>query len=232
MPSFLLPRHSSPHHAGASFLGPCLRFSNTRKSTRTPPLFRYAASKSSIERCLGPQAQQPILAHVSSLCSYPPSLLSVTLLLFFPPHPRPSSLPFHGPLDSQISCTYVELYNEKIFDLLRYEESRQLKSGLDIREDKSRGVCIPEAAEVIVTSQEEVLSLLWKGAQNRAVAATDMNEHSSRSHTVLQVAIEQRPLVPAASSSTDAPVATRSKLNLVDLVRISCMEEDRHRRVQ
>eukprot|EP00947_MAST-08B_sp_MAST-8B-sp1_P003805 g3805.t1 len=83
----------------------------------------------------------------------------------------------------QISCTFIEIYNEKVFDLLRYDESRQLRSGLEIREDKHRGVCIPDAAEVIVSSQDEVLGLLWEGAQNRAVAATDMNEHSSRSHT-------------------------------------------------
>ena len=116
---------------------------------------------------------------------------------------------------AQISCTFIEIYNEKVFDLLRYDESRQLRSGLEIREDKHRGVCIPDAAEVIVSSQDEVLGLLWEGAQNRAVAATDMNEHSSRSHTVLQVAVEQRAI--AGKGSGNPMVATRSKLNLVDL---------------
>ena len=120
-----------------------------------------------------------------------------------------------------ITVTYVELYNEKVFDLLRYEESRELKSGLDIREDKHRGVFIPDASEVLVSSEQEVLSLLWRGAQNRAVAATDMNEHSSRSHTVLQIGIEQRPIpMPgtAAAKGDSELVATHSKLNLVDLV--------------
>lgn len=88
----------------------------------------------------------------------------------------------------QVLCSYLELYNEKLFDLLRFEDSRsRTGAGLDIHLDKRRGVLVPEATEVPVTSEEEVLMLLWKGAHNRAVSATDMNEHSSRSHTIFQV---------------------------------------------
>eukprot|EP01029_Cantina_marsupialis_P015165 TRINITY_DN3318_c0_g1_i1.p1 TRINITY_DN3318_c0_g1~~TRINITY_DN3318_c0_g1_i1.p1 ORF type:complete len:359 (-),score=74.92 TRINITY_DN3318_c0_g1_i1:325-1401(-) len=114
----------------------------------------------------------------------------------------------------QISCSYLELYNEKLYDLLRYSETSALKSGLDVREDRKRGTFVPGAAEVMVGSEQDVLTLLWHGAQNRAVSATDMNEHSSRSHTILQLIIEQSTI---GAGSDEDKIVKRSKLNLVDL---------------
>lgn len=67
--------------------------------------------------------------------------------------------------------------------------------------------------------------MLWRGARNRAVSATDMNEHSSRSHTIFQVTLEQKPR-PDGSGGDDSPddgsgaqrrVVRRAKVNLVDL---------------
>lgn len=114
----------------------------------------------------------------------------------------------------KVHCSYLEIHNERVFDLLRYEESRALRGGLDVVQDKRRGVSVPDAVEVQVTSEEEVLLLLWKGARNRSISATDMNEHSSRSHTIFQVVIEQRPV---DSATGEKRVVTRSKLNMVDL---------------
>lgn len=63
-----------------------------------------------------------------------------------------------------------------------------------------------------MSSEADLLALLWRGAQNRAVSATDMNEHSSRSHTILQVMLEQRPR--DRGSGTGPLVITRSKVRV------------------
>lgn len=96
------------------------------------------------------------------------------------------------PLAKQVSCSYVEIYNEKVYDLLNYETSKALKSGLDIQQHPDKGVSVSGAVEVTVGSIRDVLDLLWRGARNRATSATDMNLHSSRSHTIFQVSIQRR----------------------------------------
>ena len=84
-----------------------------------------------------------------------------------------------------ISVSYIELYNDiKIIDLLDNAESTKV---LDIRENKMGDIVVPGLVRVNVRTAEEVLQVLWKGAQCRSVAATDMNDHSSRSHTVFMV---------------------------------------------
>ena len=99
----------------------------------------------------------------------------------------------------RVSCSYLELYNEKLFDLLSLghgEEVRRGKNnrGLDIRQDKTtQGVFVPGASQIVIENEHDLLSLLWEGARQRAVAATNMNEHSSRSHTILQITIERLP---------------------------------------
>ncbi|GBG28811.1 Kinesin-like protein KIF3B, partial [Hondaea fermentalgiana] len=117
----------------------------------------------------------------------------------------------HGAV--RLTCTYVEIYNEQVFDLLREGPeslSSDQRGGLDIHEDAFRGVHVPGATEVHVQSLEDVLAVLWAGAVRRAMDSTDMNEHSSRSHTIFQVILEQ---TLAASPSR----RIRSKLSLVDL---------------
>jgi len=79
--------------------------------------------------------------------------------------------------------------------------------GLDIREDKKLGILVPGLTEVTVESEEEVFQVLWKGAQNRAMASTNMNERSSRSHTILGVRLVV----------SNNGLVRRSKINLVDL---------------
>ena len=60
-----------------------------------------------------------------------------------------------------------------------------------------------------VSNATEVFDSLWKGAKNRAVSSTDMNEHSSRSHTIFQVLVETKGM--------NGLPGTKAKLNLVDL---------------
>ncbi|KAL9656676.1 hypothetical protein ABK040_002946 [Willaertia magna] len=111
----------------------------------------------------------------------------------------------------RIYCSYLEIYNEKIYDLLNYNEKA---NHLDVREDKKKGFFVPDLTTVCVTREEEIYALMEKGARNRSMASTDMNERSSRSHTIFQMFIEQEPINP---SNSEEAVVKISKLNLVDL---------------
>ena len=81
------------------------------------------------------------------------------------------------------------------------------EQSLEIREDKRLGIVVPNLTEIHVESEDEIFAVLWKGAQNRAMASTNMNERSSRSHTILGVKI----------TVNHGGVIRRSKINLVDL---------------
>jgi kinesin family protein 5 len=81
-----------------------------------------------------------------------------------------------------IQLSYVEVYLEKIRDLLNIS-----KENLEIRENKFKGVLINDVTEVYVSSFDDAIKTMRKGELNRTVAATAMNSHSSRSHSVLIV---------------------------------------------
>eukprot|EP00501_MAST-03F_sp_TOSAG23-6_P001484 GSMAST32.ASY1.ANO1.1543.1 assembled CDS len=66
-----------------------------------------------------------------------------------------------------VKCTYLEIYNERIYDLLYVFSTFKC---LDIREEiKGGGVFVPQATNVQVDNEEEVLQILWKGARDRAM---------------------------------------------------------------
>ena len=92
-------------------------------------------------------------------------------------------------IDFQFKVSYVEIYMEKIRDLL---DSNRVKVNLSIREDKMRGIYIVDVTELDVINNQEVLDLMARGAYNRATAATGMNEGSSRSHSVFTVTVQQK----------------------------------------
>jgi kinesin family protein 5 len=102
--------------------------------------------------------------------------------------------------------SYVEIYMEKIRDLL---DDNRLKNNLTVREDKIKGIYIAGVTEEYVTSHEELLGIMSSGAANRAVAATGMNEGSSRSHSVFTITVSQKDLSNNTTKS--------GKLVLVDL---------------
>ncbi|KAH8063983.1 ATP-dependent microtubule motor [Aureococcus anophagefferens] len=107
-----------------------------------------------------------------------------------------------------VKVSYVEIHNERVVDLLRPPDGDGEPAALDIRDDAERGMIALGAEEVEVGAEDQVLDVLWFGAENRAMCATDLNERSSRSHTIFAVAIERL--------DRDGRLL-RSKLNLVDL---------------
>ena len=83
-------------------------------------------------------------------------------------------------------CSYVELYNEELRDLLHSNE----KNKLELRQSPEKGIFIKDLKKVSVTSSEEMMKYIKIGNQNRATAETQMNVESSRSHSIFTIYVE------------------------------------------
>ncbi|CAN7989282.1 unnamed protein product, partial [Ixodes hexagonus] len=114
-------------------------------------------------------------------------------------------------LEFTIKISFLELYNEELFDLLSASEDT---TRLKIYEDSARkgSVIIQGLEEVTVHSREQVFSILQKGAAKRQTAATLLNAHSSRSHTVFTITVHIR-----ENTDDGEELVKTGKLNLVDL---------------
>lgn len=86
----------------------------------------------------------------------------------------------------KITCSFVELYQEQFFDL--FSTNKREASTVDIREDKNR-IVMPGLTEVEVRNAKHLLDELLRGSAGRAVAATAMNETSSRSHAIFTITV-------------------------------------------
>jgi kinesin family protein 5 len=106
--------------------------------------------------------------------------------------------------DFMIKVSMIEIYQEKIRDLFDVS-----KVNLNVREDTIKGIYVEGASERYVGCPNDVLSLLEMGSANRAQAATNMNEHSSRSHSIFILTINQ--------TNKAEGVSKVGKLYLVDL---------------
>ncbi|KAJ1894922.1 hypothetical protein LPJ66_004899 [Kickxella alabastrina] len=93
-------------------------------------------------------------------------------------------------LEYMVKTSYMEIYMERIRDLLNPDESN-----LPVHEDKANGVYVKGLMEVFVGSIDEVYEVMRQGAKNRVVASTNMNAESSRSHSIFQITIEQKDTV-------------------------------------
>lgn len=102
----------------------------------------------------------------------------------------------------EIKVTLLEIYNEKIQDLLG-EKGRVLKAV-----QGQYGMEVQDLTMVSVANEKEVLDTLARGSKNRTVVATNMNDVSSRSHLILSV------YVLARNSITGKD--TMGKLHLID----------------
>nr|CDS32725.1 WD repeat containing protein 47 [Hymenolepis microstoma] len=113
----------------------------------------------------------------------------------------------------EIKFSYFEIYNERIYDLLidnHYQKS------LIIREDPIKGPYVQNLTVPTVTSPEEVYEWLRQGDARRKFAETDLNSHSSRSHSIVTFYISKHEYVDGSKGTLVENVLS-SKLNLVDL---------------
>ena len=85
-----------------------------------------------------------------------------------------------------IKVSMIEIYQERIRDLLDIS-----RVNLPIREDTIKGIYVDGCSERYVGCPQDVLAALELGSNNRAQAATNMNEHSSRSHSIFILTINQ-----------------------------------------
>ena len=103
-----------------------------------------------------------------------------------------------------ISASYLEIYLEKIRDLLD-----PTKDNLSVREDRVKGIYVQDMTEVYVQNTTEVFEVIRVGQHNRAISPTGMNAESSRSHSVFLLNVR------ATNRRTDSKSSGR--LYLVDL---------------
>lgn len=101
--------------------------------------------------------------------------------------------------------SYVEIYNEDVFDLLR---TTGQKEALKVRESKEKTFYVEKARRVPINSLSDLYRYQLKGREKRVVRGTKMNGDSSRSHAILQLQIE---------SLDQNEQIRQAKLNLVDL---------------
>nr|XP_057907127.1 kinesin-like protein KIF3B [Doryrhamphus excisus]XP_057907128.1 kinesin-like protein KIF3B [Doryrhamphus excisus] len=107
-----------------------------------------------------------------------------------------------------VRASYLEIYQEEMRDLLSKDQSRPL----ELRERPDTGVYVKNLSSFVTRSKEEIENVMNVGNQNRSVGATNMNEHSSRSHAIFVITVE------CSEQKVDGENHIRvGKLNLVDL---------------
>lgn len=109
-----------------------------------------------------------------------------------------------GNIEYTVRVSYMEIYMEKIRDLLAPQNDN-----LPVHEEKSRGVYVKGLLEIYVSSVSEVYEVMRRGGAARATAATNMNQESSRSHSIFVLTITQK--------NVETGSARSGQLFLVDL---------------
>ncbi|XP_002667565.2 kinesin-like protein KIF13B isoform X2 [Danio rerio] len=109
-----------------------------------------------------------------------------------------------------VEVSYMEIYNEKVRDLLDPKGSRQ---ALKVREHNVLGPYVDGLSRLAVSSYKDIESLMSEGNKSRTVAATNMNEESSRSHAVFNIILTHT----LRDMKTGTSGEKVSKLSLVDL---------------
>ncbi|CAJ1426212.1 unnamed protein product [Effrenium voratum] len=109
-----------------------------------------------------------------------------------------------------VCCSFLEIYNEVVYDLLVPRGRATPAAGLEIREGKGLGVYVKDLQEIVVDSAGKLQRLIDQGFEHRATAATQMNATSSRSHCIFTIKLHQKDDKVSANNNF-------SKMNLVDL---------------
>jgi kinesin family protein 18/19 len=117
---------------------------------------------------------------------------------------------------TEISLSYLEIYNETIRDLLVPGGSKQ---GLMLREDANQGVSVAGLTSLHPKDVQQVMDMIVQGNEYRTVSPTEANAVSSRSHAVLQINVAQKDR--NAGQSEPHTMATLSIIDLAGSERAS-----------
>ncbi|QSZ30094.1 hypothetical protein DSL72_004614 [Monilinia vaccinii-corymbosi] len=144
-----------------------------------------------------------------------------------------------------LRVSYLEIYNEKIHDLLSAATASATGPGaaqpeeIKLREDSKRGVYATPLKEEIVQSPTQLVRVIGKGDQARRTSSTQFNARSSRSHAVVQIVVESRERIPGGAAMNEnkrggmAPGGVRvSTLSLIDLAGSERAAETKERRTE
>ncbi|EHK96952.1 putative Kinesin-related protein 11 [Glarea lozoyensis 74030] len=144
-----------------------------------------------------------------------------------------------------LRVSYLEIYNEKIHDLLSAPAAGGIgpnagqQEEIKLREDAKRGVYASPLKEEIVQSPTQLLRVIARGDQARRTSSTQFNARSSRSHAVVQIVVESRERIPGNVAmgndkrSGMLPGGVRvSTLSLIDLAGSERAAETKERRTE
>lgn len=145
-----------------------------------------------------------------------------------------------------LRVSYLEIYNERIHDLLSMPTNGGVggaatQEEIKLREDSKRGVYATPLKEEIVQSPTQLLRVIARGDQARRTASTQFNSRSSRSHAVVQIVVESRERIPGANAENAEknkraalpPGGVRvSTLSLIDLAGSEKAAETKERRTE
>ena len=124
---------------------------------------------------------------------------------------RNAAIEAGGACEIEVKCSYLEIYNETLRDLLMNTEHDG--PAPNVREDAKRGTFVENLHEERVHGAEQTYETFLRGAANRRVGQTNMNADSSRSHSVFTISVESR-----TKAHPTAPTTKKSALlHLVDL---------------
>lgn len=109
-------------------------------------------------------------------------------------------------VQDEVTVSMLEIYNEKIRDLL---ESRTRDHNLHLRQHPKRGFYVEGLSKATIWNEQALLNKISSGEKQRTIAATKMNDHSSRAHTIVCINISR--------TKVREKMTTLSTINLVDL---------------
>ena len=114
--------------------------------------------------------------------------------------------------ESSVKCSFIELYNEELRDLLSLDDTTKLKIYDDPQKKGHSATIVQGMEEAHIKTARDGIKLLQDGSHKRQVAATKCNDLSSRSHTVFTVTAYIK-----RTTETGEDFISAGKLNLVDL---------------
>lgn len=125
-------------------------------------------------------------------------------------------------VDYLVRVSYIEIYNETVRDLLD-----PTNGSLSVREHPLHGI-VCDCSERIASDEDAILRALREGQRNRSVGATNMNDKSSRSHSIFRVVVESRSKDAFMMDDSDGEdnqqtLTDGSEDSTVERVRVGCL---------